>query len=98
MPPPTTTTSYCFIALDLREIALGCVNPPQHTTFCHLSLFANSVLMLAQRATKGRGRFDPVDSCAKRMEIRGRFDPVDSCAKRMEIRGRIDPVDSARSA
>ena len=40
----------------------------------------------------GRGRFDPVDGCAKRMEIRGRFDPVNGCAKRMEIRGRFDPV------
>jgi hypothetical protein len=41
-----------------------------------------------------RGRFDPVDSCAKRMGIRGRFDPVESCAKRMGIQGRFDPVDS----
>jgi hypothetical protein len=49
--------------------------------------------MLAQRATIGRGRFDPVERCAKRMKIRGRFDPVERCAKRMKIRGRFDPVE-----
>jgi hypothetical protein len=26
-----------------------------------------------------------MEICAKRMEIRGRIDPVESCAKRMEI-------------
>ena len=41
MPPPTITTSYCFIALKMREFALGCGNTLDHTTFASLSPFAN---------------------------------------------------------
>src|SRR6185312_7854433 len=45
MPPPTMTTSYCFMASSLRksprEIALGCLKTAEHTTFGHLSPFAH---------------------------------------------------------
>src|SRR5580698_4399178 len=43
MPPPTMTTSNCFIAIRVCEIALGCGNTWDHTTFNFLSPFANSV-------------------------------------------------------
>src|SRR5580698_2837887 len=43
MPPPTMTTSNCFIAIRVCEIALGCGNTWDHTTFSSLSPFANSV-------------------------------------------------------
>src|SRR6267143_126050 len=51
MPPPTTTTSYCFIAFELREIALGCGNTLEHT-----SSGASRALMSAN------GDRHPVDS------------------------------------
>jgi hypothetical protein len=44
-------------------------------------------LMLAQRATGGRGRIDPVDSCAKRGGIPVEFGAkrLGICAKRIKI-------------
>src|SRR5271155_5312804 len=32
MPPPTMTTSNCFIDLELFEFPLGCVNTQEHST------------------------------------------------------------------
>src|SRR6266849_2374917 len=53
--------------------------------------------MLAQRATSGRGRIDPVDSCAKRMGIRGRIDAVEGCAKRIGNMARTTPIERYRN-
>src|SRR5882757_4172944 len=87
MPPPMMTTSYSFIDLEVRELALECVNTLEHTNFACLSPFANSAVSLG--AGFGLALFlEADDRC-----VRGDLDfPIDNRALGDRDGARADPA------